>query len=60
MADIAIPSTRGTGLPRTTKTRCLECNGTGYAEQPVPTFTFGNDCPVCRGNGWLNIPSAKG
>jgi RecJ-like exonuclease len=34
------------------KVRCMECRGTGYAE-PAPGFTFGNDCPVCRGDGWL-------
>ena len=37
------------------QTRCKECNGTGYAE-PAPGFTFGNDCLVCKGDGWLNIP----
>jgi DnaJ-class molecular chaperone len=37
------------------KMRCRECRGTGYAE-PAPCFTFGNDCPVCHGSGWL-LPS---
>lgn len=36
--------------------RCEECRGTGYAE-PAPGFTFGNDCPVCRGDGWLSEPA---
>ena len=35
---------------------CEECRGTGYAE-PAPGFTFGNDCPVCRGKGWLSEPA---
>ena len=39
------------------KTRCRECRGTGYAE-PAPCFTFGNDCPVCHGSGWL-LPSQE-
>jgi DnaJ-class molecular chaperone len=34
------------------KMRCIECRGTGYAE-PAAGFTFGNNCPVCKGEGWL-------
>lgn len=33
--------------------RCCECRGTGYAEA-APGFSFGNDCPVCKGEGWLD------
>ncbi len=36
---------------------CIECRGTGYAGAP-PGFTFGPDCPVCKGNGWVILPKS--